>query len=108
VKAGIATAAVLHAEKDNNGKSVFAVKGATACHEEKDELGRSMNAMKAHKEKDELGRSMHGVKGAKKLNAQRWKDPLHPELGEHSPGNLVRMQKRRGYPHGKENRVKAG
>jgi hypothetical protein len=26
-------------------------------------------------------------------------------LGEHSPGTLTQMQRRRGYPHGKENRV---
>jgi hypothetical protein len=63
---------------------------------------------KIHAEKDELGRSVQGVKNAEKLNSQRWIDPSHPELGEHSPGTLVQMQKKRGYPHGKENRVKAG
>jgi hypothetical protein len=36
---------------------------------------------------------------------QDHKDPLHPELGEHSPGILSQMQKRRGLPHRKENRV---
>ena len=43
-----------------------------------------------------------------KINSQRWVDPDHPELGEHSAPTLVQMQKRRGYPHGKENRVKVG
>ena len=31
-------------------------------HKEKDEFGRSVNAMKPHKEKDDLGRSVHAVK----------------------------------------------
>ena len=39
-------------------------------------------------------------------NSQRWEDPDHPELGAHSSGTLTRMQKRRNYPHKKENRVK--
>jgi hypothetical protein len=119
-----------HAEKDDLGRSLNAVKAATAAHEEKDYLGRSVQAVRAlgkahdektdlgksvtavkggkavHEEKDELGRSVQGVKNAEKMHSQKWKDPLHPELGEHGPGNLVRMQKRRGYPHGKENRVR--
>jgi hypothetical protein len=41
-----------------------------------------------------------------KVNELRVCDPDHPELGIRSPGTLVRMQKSRGYPHGKENRVK--
>ena len=41
----------------------------------------------------------------KKVNSQRWVDPNHPELGEHSSGTLASMQKRRGLPHTKENRV---
>ena len=43
-----------------------------------------------------------------KVNNQKWVDPDHPELGEHSAGTLVRMQKRRGHPHGKENRKRVG
>ena len=42
---------------------------------------------------------------AKKLNLQRWMDPEHPELGEQPVGTLVGMQKRRGFPHSKQNRV---
>ncbi len=34
----------------------------------------------------------------------KFEDPDHPELGQTNAGNLVRMQKRRGLPHGKENR----
>lgn len=48
----------------------------------------------------------NGKLRAKEVNSQRWEDPDHPELGQHSPGTLTRMQKRRGLPHGKENRVK--
>lgn len=33
-------------------------------------------------------------------------DPDHPELGCHNAGNLVQMQRRRGYPCGLGNRVK--
>jgi hypothetical protein len=64
----------------------------------------------------ELGLGIHGrsaeqctedsSKGAKTTNSQKWKDPDHPELGEHSAPTLAQMQKRRGYPHAKENRVR--
>lgn len=53
-------------------------------------------------------RSKSGIKGAAVTNSQKWVDPDHPELGEHSAPTLVQMQKRRGYPHDKENRVKVG
>jgi hypothetical protein len=43
-----------------------------------------------------------------RVNDQRWIDPDHPELGEHSAATLTRMQIRRGYPHGKENRKRVG
>ena len=36
----------------------------------------------------------------------RFFDPDHPELGQHNAGNLVRMQRKRGYPSGPSNRVK--
>jgi hypothetical protein len=35
-------------------------------------------------------------------------DPDHPELGSHNAGNLVRIQKSKGLPHGKENRRMLG
>jgi hypothetical protein len=64
----------------------------------------------------ELGVGIHapgmqskgGKKGGKTAISQKWKDPDHPELGEHSAPTLAQMQKRRGYPHGKENRVRVG
>jgi hypothetical protein len=42
------------------------------------------------------------------LGNDKWYDPDHPELGEHNVGVLVRKQKKKGYPHGKENRVRVG
>jgi hypothetical protein len=53
---------IIHAEKDDLGRSVHSLKAFEKVHEEKDELGRSIHAMKAHAEKDELGRSLHAIK----------------------------------------------
>jgi hypothetical protein len=41
-----------------------------------------------------------------KMNKILYMDPDHPELGICRPGLLVRRQKKHGYPHGKENRVR--
>ncbi len=49
-----------------------------------------------------------GILAAAVTNSQKWVDPDHPELGEHSAPTLSQMQRRRGYPHGKENRVRKG
>ena len=49
-----------------------------------------------------------GKTTATNINSQKWIDPDHPELGEHSAPTLVQMQKRREYPHGKENRKRVG
>ena len=38
--------------------------------------------------------------------AYRYEDPDHPELGQRAAPVLVRMQKKRGYPHGPENRIR--
>jgi hypothetical protein len=53
-------------------------------------------------------RSKAGTQGSAVTNSQKWTDPDHPELGEHSAPTLAQMQRRRGYPHGKENRVRVG
>ena len=112
VKMGRKGASVTNEEKDDLGRSVNAVKGTRSAHRDHDELGRSVTAVKAatalHEKRDSLGRSVIAVKSAEKTNSQKWKDPQHPDLGEHNPGVLVRMQKSRGYPYGKENRVKIG
>lgn len=95
-----------------------AIKGAEKAHEVKTPCGKSVNAVKGgdaaakviHKEKDENGKSLHamnmGKLAAVVIHGQKWKDPDHPELGYQNCGNLVQMQRRRGYPHGPENRVK--
>ena len=107
---GLKNAERLHSEKNDEGKSVNAVKAGTSAHRKRDELGRSIEGIKAAKrlnaQKDEKGRSINAVKAAAKANAQRWVDPDHPELGWHNAGALAQMQKARGYPHGKENRVR--
>ena len=60
----------------------------------------------------ERGTGVWGIPAeVKRQNGQltmtyRYHDPDHPELGLHSAPVLVRMQKRRGYPHGPENRVR--
>ena len=41
-----------------------------------------------------------------KMNNTFWGDPDHPELGAHRAGHLVRKQKKLGYPHSKENRIR--
>jgi hypothetical protein len=55
-------------------------KNAEITNAEKDELGRSVNAVKgaeaANAEKDELGRSIRGVKGAERTNAQIWESTI--------------------------------
>lgn len=107
---GVKNADRLNNEKDDLGRSVNGVKAAERLHKEKDDLGRSSHAVrtlgKVHNEKDDLGRSIHGVKNAAKTNSQKWRDPQHLELGEHAPGVLSQMQQRRGYPHGRENRIR--
>lgn len=53
---------------------------------------------------DPLVQSKAGKIGSGVTNSQRWEDPDHPELGQHSAGTLVRMQMRRNLPHTKLNR----
>jgi group I intron endonuclease len=48
----------------------------------------------------------HQSEAGKIASKQRWMDPDHPELGERSAGVLVNIQKSRGLPFGKENRIK--
>ena len=105
---GVKNAERLHEEKDGLGRSVQGIKNAERLHEEKDDLGKSVAAMKCHKEKDNLGRSIHAVKSAEKANSQKWKDPKHPELGEHHVHALRKIQRQNGYSQDKENRVKVG
>jgi hypothetical protein len=65
----------IHAEKDDLGRSVHALKTLGKVHEEKDELGRSVVGVKAaaatHKEKDYLGRSVNAVKSGKAAHEEK-------------------------------------
>lgn len=118
----------LHQEKDEEGKSIYAKQLGRAAHKDKDETGKSLHnlrlntilhanknpegksaiALKAaaatHKVKDNEGKSKAAVKAGKTTSSQKWEDPRHPELGQKAPSILVMMQKRRGLPHGPENR----
>ena len=76
---------VLHAEKDENGKSRHSVSNAKKMlekmHKEKNEEGKSVqgvkNAGRLNKEKNKEGKSVNAVKGAVKLN-----ELLHKERNE--------------------------
>ena len=133
---GVYLANQSHKEKTEEGKSKHAIemgkKGSEQTHKVKNEEGKSVNAVRVGlitmQEKNEDGKSVHAVKvgnitfslgkgchapqykgkGAKVTNSQKWVDPDHPELGERSAPTLASMQKRRGYPHGKENRIRVG
>jgi hypothetical protein len=48
--------------------------------------------------------ALGGKTGGKVTGHLRYEYPNHPELGIHNAGNLVQLQKRKGLPHGKENR----
>jgi hypothetical protein len=71
-------------------------------------------ALKLHSEGRGLGAIPYEVRSAqsslngKKVCSSKWIDPDHPDLGEHNPGNLAKLQKRLGLPHGKENRIRVG
>ena len=62
----------LHEAKDENGKSLHAVRMNEKIHGEKDENGKSLRSLNLHKEKDENGKSLHAVgmgkKGAEKTH----------------------------------------
>jgi hypothetical protein len=79
----------LHGEKDENGKSIFAVKTFAAtlekypdlqseagkkAHEEKDENGKSKHSSRLHENKDELGRSLIALKMNEKVHADKTED----------------------------------
>jgi hypothetical protein len=85
---------VIHSEKTEDGRSLHAIRTGAILHKQKTEDGKSKNAV--------LGGSIAG----KISTAQRYMDPDHPELGEHSAPVIARKQKARGYPSGPETRVR--
>jgi hypothetical protein len=102
-------------QQSENGK-----KGAVVLNLQKDERGRSINALKGAMRAKEMGvglafltmeqRVKAGKKGGriggKKAATTLYVDPNHPELGAQNAGNLVKMQRKRNLPSGPENRVK--
>ena len=60
----------------------------------------------------QTGTGLYGVpvevKRKNGVNSMKMKyaDPDHPELGQHAAPILVQKQKKKGYPHGRENRVR--
>lgn len=106
----------------NNGIKVgkqAAINGQLAAAREKiDPIKRSIlareRALKLEAEGRGLGSIPYEVRAARsrkvgqQVGNSKWVDPDHPELGEHNPGNLVKLQRKLGLPHGKENRNKVG
>lgn len=64
-----------HKERDENGKSIHALRALEKLHSRRDELGRSIIGVqtmeKVHAEKDEQGRSVVGVANAKRMHAEK-------------------------------------
>jgi hypothetical protein len=58
-----------HEVRDEFGRSVLGVENAKRLHEEKDDDGKSVVAMKCHLHKDASGKSLHALKVAEKLHA---------------------------------------
>ncbi len=85
-------------------------KGAEARSKNIGDDGKQIGAVKANQasnaKKDSDGKSVNAVKRGKATAKIKYYDPDHPELGEHRACNLSYMQKVRGFPNGKENRVK--
>jgi hypothetical protein len=120
---------VLHEERDEFGRSVFALKSLSNAyqgqekdergvpvgliengkrlHKDKDEFGRSKRAMdnleKINKEKDEFGRSVNSVKNAEKLHAQVWESTI--DGFRSGAGPVARHNKANGWDPGARVRI---
>jgi len=72
---GVRAAKMLNQEKDELGRSVQAVKGGRKVHEIKDDTGRSVFGVRAaerlHSEKDELGRSIQGMRAVERMHSEK-------------------------------------
>jgi hypothetical protein len=105
---------ITHLLKNEEGKSIRAIEMVQKANEKKTEDGRSFNAVNAAKRRhlnlDQDGKSITarqlGRIGGPITASQLWVDPDHPELGAKSAGTLTRMQRARGYPSGRENRIR--
>ena len=125
---------LMHREKDLEGKSLHAIKMGQIGGKNQPFVVKHANGVKARDEKlgmfartpeehSETSRAVgilqrdqkKGIhlqtkeekhKMGKKSMALRYIDPDHPELGERAAPVLATMQRSRGYPHGRENRVR--
>lgn len=111
-------------EKKPNHQSEAGRIGGKKIHEEKDETGKSIRAQqlgkmgcrekkrKSSKERYARGEGIAAMtpeersEHSRRTSQQRYIDPNHPELGQHSAPTLALIQKARGLPHNKENRVR--
>jgi hypothetical protein len=97
----------LNAEKDDLGRSINAVKGSEALHKiihaEKDERGKSLRGVKAgellHSEKDEQGRSLVAMR----TNKQVWESTIDG-FRSHS-GGVALHNKSKGWDPGARVRI---
>ena len=76
----VRVAAIVHAEKDETGKSLLGLKCAAVTHAEKDENGKSVNA----------------VKGAAVTNSQRWQSTVDGFIS--TAGNVSKHNQANGWP----------
>jgi hypothetical protein len=93
----------LHAEKDEKGRSVVAMKTMEKLHKGKDERGKSIHSVKAGKERaktlnseiDGDGKSTNAVKGGKTTSQQVWESTV--DGFRSSAGNVARHNKAQGW-----------
>jgi hypothetical protein len=123
----------VHREKDENGKSLHAIKmgqvggkaktpakrnGGLKCkelkigfhsmpREERQKLSRQIGVRQRDEKKGihlQTPEEKHEM--GKNSMSMLYTDPDHPELGEKAAPVLANMQKSRGYPYGPQNRVR--
>ncbi len=111
IEYGRMAAKVIHAEKDESGRSVNAVKAAEVSHAEKDEKGKSKHAVnmgkkgrhkegkkraeEMHAKKGENGKSINAMKGAAITNSQLWRSTEDGFVS--TAGPVSRHNKSRGW-----------
>jgi hypothetical protein len=104
---GPKTAKQLESSKREGQKlSQYSAENGARVGKENVLLGRGIWSLS----KEELiGHCVEGGRiGGSVTGSQKWEDPDHPELGQKPACVLVQMQKRRGLPHGKNNRIRVG
>ncbi len=93
-------------KREGQNLSQYSVENGTRVGKENVLLGRGIWSLS--EEELLLHCSEGGKIGGAITGSQKWEDPEHPELGQKPACVLVQMQKRRGFPHGRENRVQIG